>query len=337
MKRIITLLVLISITACTEPGKTTAYGAAAGGVVGAGLGAIIGNQIGSPGAGIAIGMATGIGAGSAIGNAVEAHDKQLAANEERFNRQEAMLRAQRSELESLRKVDRDTSTSSYNSYQNSSIKSDSLREQKDQGDNAGVRYASVADIEIARAELNKPSVISSKSMASLAPSAINNVDRQGRKYSETKNSEAVSYNQSGTLKEKDIITETKPLLPNSSQVKTVDLNSTNTASLATSEVTNEQCISASEEIDKSSKVSDSADKLFHIRRALRLCPNNAQYHSSLADLYQSMNRVDDAKFEYKEALRLDPTYSAASRALQTLENAAPAKKSITSSLKTDRY
>ena len=67
-----------------------------------------------------------------------------------------------------------------------------------------------------------------------------------------------------------------------------------------------ECIEAQGEVTKANGLQDPADKLFHLRRALRLCPNNAMYHNSLGELYLTLNRRDDAKFEFDEALRLEP-------------------------------
>ena len=61
-----------------------------------------------------------------------------------------------------------------------------------------------------------------------------------------------------------------------------------------------------------------ADKLFHYRRALRLCPDNALYHNGLGEIYRSLNRLDDAEYEFREALRLDPGFQTARENLSGL-------------------
>jgi tetratricopeptide (TPR) repeat protein len=67
------------------------------------------------------------------------------------------------------------------------------------------------------------------------------------------------------------------------------------------------CVKADEEIAKAQVQEDVADKLFHYRRALRLCPTNPNHHNKIGELYMSLNRKDDARYEFGEALRLDPT------------------------------
>lgn len=74
---------------------------------------------------------------------------------------------------------------------------------------------------------------------------------------------------------------------------------------------NGECGEADKEAQQAQSVADSADKLFHLRKALRLCPNNASYHNRLGEVYQSLGRAEDAKFEFQEALRIDPTLTAA--------------------------
>ncbi|NMC62480.1 MAG: tetratricopeptide repeat protein, partial [SAR324 cluster bacterium] len=65
-----------------------------------------------------------------------------------------------------------------------------------------------------------------------------------------------------------------------------------------------ECGEAQDEVNKANEAIDSADKLFHLRRALRLCPNNSSYHTMLGDLYLKLGRKEDADFEFGEARRL---------------------------------
>jgi outer membrane lipoprotein SlyB len=81
-----------------------------------------------------------------------------------------------------------------------------------------------------------------------------------------------------------------------------------------------ECSQAAQEIEKSVQVSEPSEKLFHYRRALRLCPADARYHIHLGDHYRSLNRFADASFEYKEALALDPKSAAAKERMEKLKN-----------------
>lgn len=77
------------------------------------------------------------------------------------------------------------------------------------------------------------------------------------------------------------------------------------------------CQRARVEADEASNAVDNADKLFHFRRALRLCPDHPAYHNGLGEIYMRMGRQGDAEFEFKEALRLNPNFVPA---LRNLEN-----------------
>ncbi len=65
-----------------------------------------------------------------------------------------------------------------------------------------------------------------------------------------------------------------------------------------------ECAQAGAEAQKGTAAADSADKLYHFRRAIRLCPGKADFHKMLADTYTSMGRRLDAEFEMGEAQRL---------------------------------
>ena len=79
-----------------------------------------------------------------------------------------------------------------------------------------------------------------------------------------------------------------------------------------------QCQNAQDEITRASQSGEVSEKLFHYRRALRLCPDNPSFHNGLGELYLSMNRRNDAEYEFREALRLDPNYAIARDNLNSL-------------------
>lgn len=81
----------------------------------------------------------------------------------------------------------------------------------------------------------------------------------------------------------------------------------------------DDCLVADGELNLAAKASAAADKLFHQRKALRLCPNGARYHVAIADTYASLNRNSDAEFELREALKLEPQNAAAQSKLQELK------------------
>lgn len=83
-----------------------------------------------------------------------------------------------------------------------------------------------------------------------------------------------------------------------------------------------ECQDAAKELARAGERSLPADKLFHLRRALRLCPGEPRYHLELAALYRSLGRDGDAIYEYHEATRVDPDNQEASKALKELGSSA---------------
>lgn len=85
-----------------------------------------------------------------------------------------------------------------------------------------------------------------------------------------------------------------------------------------SEPKSQECESAEVEAGKSGAATEVPDKLFHLRRALRLCPSNPQYHVSLGKVYLAAGRKEDAVYEFKEALKVDPSFAQATAELQSV-------------------
>ncbi len=81
----------------------------------------------------------------------------------------------------------------------------------------------------------------------------------------------------------------------------------------------ESCKSAQEEVSRASASKEHADKLFFYRRALRLCPEDASIHNGLGEIYKALNRNVDAEFEFREALRLDPSLAVAQENLSKIK------------------
>lgn len=80
------------------------------------------------------------------------------------------------------------------------------------------------------------------------------------------------------------------------------------------------CGQAAADLKEGMAVAGHGDKLFHYRRAIRLCPTDPKYHNALGEFYLSLKRYDDARHEFKEALSVDPSYSSSQRNLKQLES-----------------
>jgi tetratricopeptide (TPR) repeat protein len=108
-----------------------------------------------------------------------------------------------------------------------------------------------------------------------------------------------------------------PVQNNTPQKETVrnDVNKKATADTVRKEVvssvgsaSSQVCTDAKPEVDKAEKAQDVGDKLFHYRRALRICPDDADTHVKIGDLYLSLGRKEDALFEYEEAKKLNSNF-----------------------------
>lgn len=306
----LTLLSAVVTLGCTQPRQTTAVGAAAGGAIGAGLGAIIGNQTGNAGSGVAIGAVAGAATGALVANALQAQQESLRSQDEALERQERLLQVQRSEITELRNMNPDVVEKKRVALQRRGPEPTYYR-------SAALRSSDpFATSSTTRARLDPKSLSPAATRKSPTP----------MKPSATKTS---ASNTVGPVKVKAIPFETQPepkvapktpLKPQVIEPKLEDLSadSTETARLDASSAES-TCENTATEQRAAAAASDPSDKLLHLRKALRLCPNSAELHHELGKVYSSMNRSTDASHEFKEALKVDPTFSAATLALNELK------------------
>lgn len=236
----VTAILLVALTACTQPGETTQVGAATGGVLGAGFGAVVGSAAGSTGEGALVGALAGVAAGGAVGNALEAQEVNMQRQDEAIERQQNIIASQQAEIQELRRLGQDGITYREGVTFNAGNSGQTMREQN-----------------------------------------LVNPESQAR----------------GSIKWSG---------------NTAKADATNTYSSSTTRtLDSDECVKAQGEVTKADTKDDVSDKLFHFRRALRLCPENASFHNGLGQLYLSLNRKTDAEFEFNEALRLDPNFQPA--------------------------
>jgi len=96
------LVLMVALSACSQPLSTREKGALTGGGLGAASGAIIGSTIGSPGAGAAIGGAMGALGGGLVGDQLQGVENRAAYQQRQIERQNRELQRQRRELEALK-------------------------------------------------------------------------------------------------------------------------------------------------------------------------------------------------------------------------------------------
>ncbi|RMG40726.1 MAG: tetratricopeptide repeat protein [Candidatus Dadabacteria bacterium] len=279
ISRVLTLIILLA-SGCTQPGETTKMSAATGGVLGAGLGAIVGNQTGSAASGAVVGALAGSATGAAIGNAIEEREKALATQDEAIERQEQLIQAQRKEIEELRKAGSD-SISFRRDVASSPRSYKSARASLSNRDSAAVNGA------YAKGVREKDLVTNKKNPYKPA---------------------FISRNSAGVNQQQNLSAE--------NNVKPGMITRVNPE--AAVEPVSDNCKKADQEVKQARRSVEVADRLFHYRRALRLCPDNPSFHNGLGEVYLSLNRIEDARFEFKEALRIAPGYAPAKNNLALL-------------------
>lgn len=90
--------VLVSLGACTTPGKNTAKGAGIGALAGAGVGALVGANSGNAGKAALIGAGLGALAGGAIGNRLDKQAKELEKVAETKRTEEGIITRLKSDI-----------------------------------------------------------------------------------------------------------------------------------------------------------------------------------------------------------------------------------------------
>lgn len=295
-------------SACTEPGETTGVAAATGGVIGAGLGAIIGNQTGDAGSGMLIGAVAGAGTGAAIGNALQAQEEAIRTQDEAMERQERLISKQQEEINELRRINRDQLTlnnSVSNTEERFSVKNKEMLERGAMA-NAARLPADASAGSISEKTIVEPASKSAALSSGYFRGSNQPVEPQFQAQNATEDSAARSaYDWKSS--------------PDTAQMKSLDSNEAESPQNGGSELAvSDDCAEAAKEVKSAQSSPALADRLFHYRRALRLCPSQPEYHNGIGEVYMSLNRISDAEFEFREALKLDPSFAPARNNLQSL-------------------
>lgn len=326
---ILTLSAALAVTGCTRPKQTTAVSAAAGGAIGAGLGAIVGNQTGNAGSGLAIGAVAGAATGALIGNALQAQHEKLDTQKESVKRQDQAIRAQRSEIEELRRMQSDTGysqqarTQSVNAYL---VEEKRLQLRKrgptPRGGETTSHYAppplSARSSEpLARYDAKSSSRTITATTAAVASTAA--VAAPRKEPAQSHIAKGIQEKDLASAASTQVESQKADVAPVKVQPIEETTTDTTTAKVATQPEAAGGCAEAKEAREAAGSASDNSDKLFHLRKALRLCPNSAETHYDLGQAYVHMDRAADASYEFKQALSINPGYTAAKESLKELD------------------
>jgi len=340
-------LTVVILAGCTKPRQTTAIGSGVGGAIGAGLGALVGNQTGNAGSGLAVGAGAGAAVGALVGNAMQAQEERNKSQDEALKRQERVIQAQKSEINELRLV-RGDDTYTYNSansstpryhYRGTTINpaSPEVSRQQMRLQQRGPRPTHSRGAAAYTPNYYQPPRHTAPTKVQVPPAILPSVTTNSSKplarydvRSELATPKSTTSKTSPIAKsdlEPLLKTEEKALEKGgvkSTEINEIDLPALNKASgntiravapTAALQAQSKECKEALSERDLAMEATDNSDKLFHLRRALRLCPHSAPLHHELGRVYASMQRTRDAEEEFKQALSIDPSLSAAKREL----------------------
>jgi hypothetical protein len=318
---ILAITAALAVSGCTKPKQTTAVSAAAGGAIGAGLGAIVGNQTGNAGSGVAIGAVAGAATGALIGNALQAQQEKLDSQKESIQRQEQTIRAQRSELEELRRMESDTGgysatrTQSVNAYL---VEQKRLQLQRRGPSPKGETIASYSPPPLASraseplARYNTKAPAETRVAPAPAAPASAPID-----VAPPKKAPATSHIAKG-IQEKDLASAAATQAEHV-EAAAVEAPKSAPAKVAQTTTTSEGCTQSKEALEAAANTSENSDKLLHLRKALRLCPNSAETHYEMGQTYLAMDRAADASYEFKQAISINPKFTAAQESLKELD------------------
>jgi tetratricopeptide (TPR) repeat protein len=312
LSRSIFFVAATGLVACSDinMGDTTTMATATGGALGAGLGAIVGSQTGTAGGGLVLGALAGSAAGYTIGNALEGQEKIIRTQDEAIERHERTISAQRTELEEIRRMNQEPGSSlgapsGYVPHASlGRVESGSDRfapaPSANRWSNPPAREIPTQEMHRAAEPVREATIVDHSADYQLnhdirANTATTLSQKQGARF------ESPALDQRGMA----VGANTGALEARVNEAKTANLNTP-------------ECIQAEGEVGKARESGELADKLFHFRRALRLCPENPAYHNGLGEVYVSLNRRSDAEFEFREALNLNPNFQPAANNLNSL-------------------
>lgn len=305
---------LLMLVSCTDPGETTGIAAMTGGALGAGLGAIVGNQTGDPGSGLAIGAVAGASTGALVGNAIQAQEENIRTQDEAIERQERVIAAQKSELEELRRLNQDNP--GYRQSLNSQLRNQYRKPMPVRQPDTRAAYRAP---EYRAPEYRRPAQVLERNIPPQPAAADTLGAAKKESYADS------LYGSYGTAQARpsSVVKQAEP--PKIAAPVQPAISAQEIAPVALKQEPAElkggtECRQADDEMTKAQAAADTSDKLFHTRRAIRLCPERPAFHQALAEIYLALNRKEDAVFEYEEALKYDPNYSPAKEGMKNISS-----------------
>ncbi len=304
----------------------TAAGAVTGMAIGGGLGAIIGSTSGDAGAGLLIGGAAGAATGGLIGKQFEEQKRLRDEQTEKLRAQEETIDSQKRQIEELRGTPSDhrragISTKSSVGSQRARIQISSFNTSSRHGARTQTQLASartIAPQPVRKTQLTpEPALPKSTNIEAAAPIAELPAAETVSTASMPQEV-AVEADELPAAKSEVIETAELPALETEKLSEAADIKAT-IGSQAKMTAASTECGQAQEEADRAKRAVSDADRLFYYRRALKLCPSEPRYHLEIGQVYAAIGRKEDAKFEFRQVLDLEPGNVQANQELSLLE------------------
>lgn len=325
--------------------STTGAATIAGAVLGGGVGAIIGSQASNVGAALAVGSIAGAGIGATIGHAFETDEKNLEEDRLKAERQDELIQANQRRIDEYKRG-QDISTEQRGAFGGDSFINTPPGYR---GNPRATQFSSArsyAYIQEAPVRVVAPPVKVSppvkvvqapvvKSQEIKVASDKNGVDLIPEVPKETLTATPIEKT-GGLPPAKETIEDTEEVItlrekPKSSSEKASKEPSIETlsaeviapvAAISPKDPKAEDCSKAEQEFSRAKSSVSDADKLFYLRRALRLCPNSAEYHVAVGKIYGRLGRSEDAQYELQQALQIEPGNATAKQELLVLKRGA---------------
>ncbi len=315
--------------------STTGASAAVGAVIGGTAGLIIGSSTGNAGEGVVLGSLTGAAVGGLIGNEIENTEEIDAEQDDVIRRHEEILKKQQRELDELKRMgggDQMAFVPGHSSSlpqppapvlstKQSSIKTQDLISKRDSKLPAA-RAEGATLPPAARARLKEGAEINAPegTRVYLRPPSQPVESRTTRSLEQTpapKQKVAMTAPKSKKVVEREIVSQPPKKTVAKAEVKapakTVaktpvkpTLGNTIARPAPKAAAGGSKCMLAETEAERARNAASDADKLFYYRRAIQLCPSAAVYHIEIGRVYIDIGRQEDAEFEFRRALDLDP-------------------------------
>lgn len=103
--------------------------------------------------------------------------------------------------------------------------------------------------------------------------------------------------------------------PGTEEIKTTVI----TGSKVVKPSSEDDCSRADLEYQRATTSISDADKLFYLRRALRLCSAKPNLHLATGRVYSKLGRVEDAEYEFRQVLDLEPSNAEAAKELANVK------------------